>query len=100
MCQAVLAPLTVPCAWCMALLLLQSLPDRFERQRKRDMPECDLLIVMGTSLQVHPFAGLLSEYPCASCSAVLPARVVHPSMRRACSSQVRSVQPTAQLSSA
>jgi NAD-dependent SIR2 family protein deacetylase len=47
---------------CLCTCHLQNLPDRFERQRKRDMPECDLLIVMGTSLTVHPFAGLLSEF--------------------------------------
>jgi NAD-dependent SIR2 family protein deacetylase len=37
----------------------EALPDRFFECAKKDFPLCDLLIVMGTSLQVHPFAGLV-----------------------------------------
>ncbi len=37
----------------------EALPDRFHRLASRDLPECDLLIIMGTSLTVHPFAGLV-----------------------------------------
>uniref|UniRef100_A0A673AZQ2 NAD-dependent protein deacetylase n=1 Tax=Sphaeramia orbicularis TaxID=375764 RepID=A0A673AZQ2_9TELE len=36
----------------------ENLPVRFFTSMKMDFPRCDLLIVMGTSLQVQPFAGL------------------------------------------
>jgi len=36
----------------------EALPERFFTCSKADFPKCDLLIVMGTSLQVHPFASL------------------------------------------
>jgi len=39
----------------------EALPDRFFELSEEDFPKCDLLIVMGTSLQVHPFAGLIHE---------------------------------------
>eukprot|EP00755_Sulcionema_specki_P029727 Sspe_Gene.92765::Locus_65555_Transcript_1_1_Confidence_1.000_Length_1590::g.92765::m.92765/K11412/SIRT2, SIR2L2; NAD-dependent deacetylase sirtuin 2 len=38
----------------------ESLPDRFFRRAAADLPECDLLMVIGTSLMVHPFAGLVN----------------------------------------
>lgn len=38
----------------------ENLPERFYELPERDLgTECDLLIVMGTSLEVHPFAGLV-----------------------------------------
>ena len=37
----------------------ESLPDRFSRCVDKDFGKCDMLIVMGTSLQVHPFASLV-----------------------------------------
>ncbi|XP_072318084.1 NAD-dependent protein deacetylase sirtuin-2 isoform X2 [Eucyclogobius newberryi] len=39
----------------------ESLPVRFFTTMKMDFPRCDLLIVMGTSLQVQPFASLVSK---------------------------------------
>eukprot|EP01096_Ripella_sp_DP13-Kostka_P001745 TRINITY_DN1213_c1_g1_i1.p1 TRINITY_DN1213_c1_g1~~TRINITY_DN1213_c1_g1_i1.p1 ORF type:complete len:404 (-),score=197.71 TRINITY_DN1213_c1_g1_i1:38-1228(-) len=36
----------------------ESLPERFFHQMKQDFPQCDLLIVIGTSLKVFPFASL------------------------------------------
>ncbi|XP_034023750.1 NAD-dependent protein deacetylase sirtuin-2 isoform X2 [Thalassophryne amazonica] len=39
----------------------ESLPVRFFTSVKTDFPCCDLLIIMGTSLQVQPFAGLVSR---------------------------------------
>ncbi|KAG7277032.1 hypothetical protein CRUP_025442 [Coryphaenoides rupestris] len=39
----------------------ESLPVRFFTSMKMDFPQCDLLIVMGTSLQVQPFAGLVGR---------------------------------------
>ncbi|KAL5499898.1 hypothetical protein EMCRGX_G011366 [Ephydatia muelleri] len=38
----------------------QDLPLRFYSLNKRDFSQCDLLLVMGTSLEVEPFAGLVS----------------------------------------
>uniref|UniRef100_A0A8C2XCA6 NAD-dependent protein deacetylase sirtuin-2 n=1 Tax=Cyclopterus lumpus TaxID=8103 RepID=A0A8C2XCA6_CYCLU len=40
----------------------ESLPVRFFTSMKMDFPRCDLLIIMGTSLQVQPFAGLVGRY--------------------------------------
>ena len=39
----------------------ESMPERFFKLSEEDFPKCDLLIVMGTSLTVHPFAGLVSK---------------------------------------
>lgn len=39
----------------------ENLPVRFFTSMKMDFPRCDLLIVMGTSLQVQPFASLVSR---------------------------------------
>ena len=35
---------------------------RFFTLANQDFPQCDMLVVMGTSLVVHPFAGLISEF--------------------------------------
>ena len=39
----------------------ESLPAPFARAVAQDFPQCDLLVVMGTSLQVQPFASLISR---------------------------------------
>lgn len=39
----------------------ENLPDRFFDLAKSDLPQADLLIVMGTSLTVFPFAGLIGK---------------------------------------
>ncbi|XP_078351074.1 NAD-dependent protein deacetylase sirtuin-2-like isoform X1 [Oculina patagonica] len=41
----------------------ESLPDVFHKCLPQDMPKCDLLIVMGTSLVVQPFASLVDRVP-------------------------------------
>jgi NAD-dependent SIR2 family protein deacetylase len=38
----------------------ESLPEAFAKAAKEDLPVCDLLIVIGTSLQVQPFGGLIN----------------------------------------
>lgn len=38
----------------------ESLPERFHESIMEDFPKCDMLIVMGTSLQVQPFASLVN----------------------------------------
>ena len=40
----------------------ESLPHRFFSLAERDFQECDLLLVLGTSLVVQPFASLVGEY--------------------------------------
>lgn len=40
---------------------LPALLCRFYTRSREDLPRCDLLIIMGTSLVVHPFAGLICE---------------------------------------
>lgn len=39
----------------------ENLPERFFKLAKEDFAVCDLLIVIGTSLQVHPFASLIHK---------------------------------------
>jgi len=41
----------------------ENLPARFFQLMAEDMPKCDLLIVIGTSLQVQPFASLVNKVP-------------------------------------
>eukprot|EP01116_Phalansterium_solitarium_P000243 TRINITY_DN10143_c0_g1_i2.p1 TRINITY_DN10143_c0_g1~~TRINITY_DN10143_c0_g1_i2.p1 ORF type:complete len:455 (+),score=85.60 TRINITY_DN10143_c0_g1_i2:118-1482(+) len=41
----------------------ESLPSRFFDSFREDFPKCDLLLVMGTSLKVHPFASLIDYVP-------------------------------------
>ncbi|XP_036412184.1 NAD-dependent protein deacetylase sirtuin-2 [Colossoma macropomum] len=48
----------------------ENLPARFFSSMKQDFPNCDLLIIMGTSLQVQPFASLVSRVP-NSCPRLL-----------------------------
>uniref|UniRef100_A0A3B5L7G3 NAD-dependent protein deacetylase n=1 Tax=Xiphophorus couchianus TaxID=32473 RepID=A0A3B5L7G3_9TELE len=48
----------------------ESLPTRFFTTMKMDFPLCDLLIVMGTSLQVQPFASLIGRYSTSSLSSI------------------------------
>ena len=40
----------------------ESLPDQFHKQMEIDKDDCDLLIVMGSSLKVRPVALIPSEY--------------------------------------
>ncbi len=39
----------------------ESLPPRFFQKVAEDFPKCDLLLVIGTSLQVQPFASLIGK---------------------------------------
>ncbi len=39
----------------------EQLPQRFYHHAELDLPSADLLIVLGTSLAVMPFAGLIHE---------------------------------------
>lgn len=48
----------------------ENLPAQFFTTLKKDFPHCDLLIIMGTSLQVQPFASLVSRVP-NSCPRLL-----------------------------
>ncbi|XP_048836790.1 NAD-dependent protein deacetylase sirtuin-2 isoform X2 [Brienomyrus brachyistius] len=41
----------------------ENLPARFFSTMTMDFPRCDLLIIMGTSLKVQPFASLVSKVP-------------------------------------
>ena len=42
-------------------VLRTQLPERFFRLAEEDFPQCDLLIVTGTSLKVQPFASLVGR---------------------------------------
>ncbi|KAG6465943.1 hypothetical protein O3G_MSEX015522, partial [Manduca sexta] len=37
----------------------ESLPDRFQECLQQDFEHCDMLIIMGSSLEVQPFASLI-----------------------------------------
>ena len=39
----------------------ESLPPQFDRLVNKDFPRCDLLLVLGTSLKVYPFASLVEH---------------------------------------
>lgn len=39
----------------------ENLPDKFYTLPPKDFKECDLLIIMGTSLEVQPFASLIHQ---------------------------------------
>eukprot|EP00471_Norrisiella_sphaerica_P011297 CAMPEP_0184494182 /NCGR_PEP_ID=MMETSP0113_2-20130426/28069_1 /TAXON_ID=91329 /ORGANISM="Norrisiella sphaerica, Strain BC52" /LENGTH=303 /DNA_ID=CAMNT_0026879825 /DNA_START=87 /DNA_END=998 /DNA_ORIENTATION=- len=41
----------------------ENLPRRYWSLSGKDFPKCDLLLILGTSLQVHPFAGLIDKVP-------------------------------------
>ena len=41
----------------------EQLPERFFNLAEDDFGACDLLIVMGTSLRVQPFASLVGRVP-------------------------------------
>ncbi|XP_062503251.1 NAD-dependent protein deacetylase sirtuin-2-like [Corticium candelabrum] len=41
----------------------EALPDRFASLTAQDLPRCDMLIVIGTSLTVQPFASLAGRVP-------------------------------------
>lgn len=43
------------------VLFGEDLPERFKELLEPDFNECDLLIVMGTSLQVQPFSSLIQR---------------------------------------
>ncbi|EDV24082.1 uncharacterized protein TRIADDRAFT_26227, partial [Trichoplax adhaerens] len=44
----------------------ESLPTKFFVATHEDFPQCDLLIIMGTSLKVQPFASLIERVPDAT----------------------------------
>jgi NAD-dependent deacetylase sirtuin 2 len=41
----------------------EDLPKRFEQMHKKDFAKCDLLLILGTSLRVKPFADLITMVP-------------------------------------
>ena len=41
----------------------EPLPNKFFKAKQSDFAKCDMLIVLGTSLKVHPFAGLIHQVP-------------------------------------
>jgi NAD+-dependent protein deacetylase sirtuin 2 len=53
----------------------ENLPERFHVLPHRDFKQCDLLIIMGTSLQVQPFASLI-DYVSDDCVRLLINREV------------------------
>lgn len=55
----------------------EGLPARFNDVQQADFAKCDLVIVMGTSLQVYPFAGLVTK-----AAATVPRLVRHRSALR------------------
>ncbi|XP_049852619.1 NAD-dependent protein deacetylase sirtuin-2-like [Schistocerca gregaria] len=54
----------------------ESLPDRFYQLRHSDLSKADLLLVIGTSLQVYPFSDLVSMVPNTCVRALVNNAVV------------------------
>ena len=73
--------LTLHCACSDIVFFGENLPSRFFRRSQEDYPKCDLLIVTGTSLVVHPFAGLIGK--ACTLSLHLKAQVRKVLLRRA-----------------
>eukprot|EP01065_Artemidia_motanka_P033309 TRINITY_DN4028_c0_g1_i2.p1 TRINITY_DN4028_c0_g1~~TRINITY_DN4028_c0_g1_i2.p1 ORF type:complete len:367 (+),score=123.69 TRINITY_DN4028_c0_g1_i2:60-1103(+) len=69
-------PITVPRCECGSIVkpdivfFGESLPRRFNELSEVDLDHCDLLIIAGTSLVVHPFAGLAARVP-ADCPRIV-----------------------------
>ena len=67
--SAILSDQTPVCTTCKAVVkpcivfFGEDLPERFKTLYEEDFSQCDLLVVMGTSLQVQPFAGLVYRVP-------------------------------------
>ncbi|MES1906826.1 MAG: hypothetical protein MHM6MM_000058 [Cercozoa sp. M6MM] len=55
----------------------ENLPERFHQMSAADLPKADLLLVMGTSLKVHPFAGLVDKVPDDCIRVLLNREPVH-----------------------
>ena len=49
----------------------ESLPDQFHKQMEIDKDECDLLIVMGSSLKVRPVALIPSKLFVNTCTSII-----------------------------
>lgn len=67
----------------------EQLPDRFYERMEYDLPTCDLLLVMGTSLVVHPFASLIGGWRQESHAAV---QTVHRALAHVAQSRPRPTQ--------
>ena len=60
----------------------EDLPSRFYRMYRTDLKACDLLIVMGTSLSVEPFASLVDEVRSCVPRLLVNRELVGPFSRR------------------
>ncbi|XP_069763644.1 NAD-dependent protein deacetylase sirtuin-2 isoform X2 [Narcine bancroftii] len=59
------------------VLFGESLPHRFFATMESDFPKCDLLIILGTSLQVQPFASLINRVPKSTPRLLINKEVTH-----------------------
>ncbi|EDV29569.1 uncharacterized protein TRIADDRAFT_52084 [Trichoplax adhaerens] len=60
----------------------ENLPKRFYKLYKKDIAGCDLVIVMGTSLQVEPFASLVDKIPQRTPRVLINKEIVGPFTRK------------------
>jgi len=68
----------------------ESLPDRFHKLSQKDFKKCDLVIVIGTSLAVYPFAGL-PNYVSKECPRLLINRELVGNFRHGKKDNIRDV---------
>lgn len=68
----------------------ESLPDRFHKLSQTDFKKCDLVIVIGTSLAVYPFAGL-PNYVSKECPRLLINRELVGNFRHGRKDNIRDV---------
>ena len=60
----------------------EDLPERFFNNYKKDFAKCDLLIILGTSLAVDPFADLASEVKPSAPRVLINRDVIGPFAKR------------------
>ncbi|XP_065831244.1 NAD-dependent protein deacetylase sirtuin-3, mitochondrial-like isoform X2 [Oscarella lobularis] len=60
----------------------EDLPPRFYSLKRRDFMNCDLLLVMGTSLEVEPFSGLVNDVRFSTPRVLFNRDVVEPFTKR------------------
>jgi NAD+-dependent protein deacetylase sirtuin 2 len=73
------------------VLFGEALSRSFHEKSDADLPKCDLLIVMGTTLVVYPFAGLLSRVPLLSPRLLLNREPTGPFQNASLQSNYRDV---------
>jgi len=79
--QQARAPMCPKCGQVMrpnVVFFGEPLPSRFHMLQNEDMERCNLLIVLGTTLRVYPFAGLVNQVPLLTPRLLINRELVGP----------------------